>query len=427
LFEHKFFAVVISLETTDHSAVQVLNYIKSNCPNLKIILTLEKESLEKREELDCGKLKKMGVNSFLTKPFDKQALRDVLENQQSIHDLLDTANKRGKKEEVEDEALSDDDLTSISIHEFYSSKAVLFDVFIKLSEDKFVKILHSGDTFSSERIEFYKVEKKLDYLYFKNKDRMKYIKFNNYMVKGLLKSKKIGVKEKSAMLREAAVKLMDIAYSDGIKPQILDQGKEICTNVLGIIDNHKNLHKLLRKHELFDPDAYSHSYLVTLFASSLIKQLEWQSESMIDMMALAAMFHDIGKSEMNEFLISKRPEDMDNARLAEYKTHPEVAIRILEGNKVINDNIKQIIFQHHEAWDGSGFPKGIKGRKIMLMANAIRLIDDFVHVIKSEELPPVDALRFIISDRDGVKKYHSDLIEGFIKIFIDPKSLRKSA
>src|SRR5690606_8446559 len=81
------------------------------------------------------------------------------------------------------------DFTKVEIDKFYSSKKVLFDVYVKLSENHFVKILHAGDDFSNSRIEKYK-EKKVEYLYFHKSDRRKYVMFVNQLAGKIVQSEK---------------------------------------------------------------------------------------------------------------------------------------------------------------------------------------------------------------------------------------------
>ena len=59
------------------------------------------------------------------------------------------------EEEVKE---ADNKFTKVHIDKFYPSQAVLFDVFVKINDNRYVKILHSGDTFSQERINKYKNE-----------------------------------------------------------------------------------------------------------------------------------------------------------------------------------------------------------------------------------------------------------------------------
>ena len=88
---------------------------------------------------------------------------------------------------------------------------------------------------------------------------------------------------------------------------------------------------------------------------------------------------------------------------------------------------KQIILQHHEAYDGSGFPFQKKGNKILTLANIVCLADDFVHIMMDNKLQPTDALRKILMDKIGVRRYNTILIEKFINVFVDPEKIHKDS
>lgn len=116
---------------------------------------------------------------------------------------------------------------------------------------------------------------------------------------------------------------------------------------------------------------------------------------------------------------------MNPEQLEMYKKHPELGLQIIESSRSINNSVKQIILQHHEAYDGTGFPHERKGSKILTLANIVCLADDFVHIMIDYKLQPTEALRKILSSQNGVKRYNSILIEKFINVFVDPAKLHK--
>ena len=142
---------------------------------------------------------------------------------------------------------------------------------------------------------------------------------------------------------------------------------------------------------------------------------------------MACMFHDIGKTLLPKEFIGLRTKDMSPEQLEMYKKHPELGYQILENNRGLNNSVKQIILQHHEAFDGTGYPFQKKGNKILTLANIVCLADDFVHIMMDHKIQPTEALRKILVNKEGVKRYYSVLIEKFIKVFVDPEKIQKEA
>jgi putative nucleotidyltransferase with HDIG domain len=425
LYNDKFFAVLINYNIQNHSCSQVLKFIKVNYTNQRVIVIVDDKSLVESGVVSEEKFQKLGVAEIAIKPFEIPYLKELLEGHQSLGDLLaGVARKEGISEETE-VLLKDDDFSQIKIDEFYSSQAVLFDIFIKISDNKYLKILHAGDTFSKERIDKYKNEKKVSNLYFHKNDRRKYIQYNNHLAKKFIANENVPTFNKVNILKNVSEKFIEEAFTVGIKPQVLEQGKEVCDTIYQLIESKSDLYSVLRSFQNFDPSAYSHAFLVTLYSTSIIKQFEWQSKATVETTAMACMFHDIGKMQLPKEFLNLRPSDMTPEQLELYKTHPELGLQIVEANRGLNNSVKQIILQHHEAYDGTGFPHEKKGNKILTLANIVCLADDFVHIMMDDKLQPTEALRKILTSKTGIKRYNSILIEKFINVFVDPAKLNK--
>lgn len=425
MYNTQYFAVIMNYATENHSCLQVLKFIKTNYTNQRVIILLNEKSRIDSGEVTEEKLKKLGVSELAVRPFEIVHIKELLEGHQSLSDLMTSMNK---KEGVSDEtevAMGDDSFTSIKIDEFYSSAAVLFDIYIKLSQDKYLKILHTGDTFSKDRLDKYKNEKKVENLYFHNSDRRKFIQYNNFLTKKLIDNKNVPVYNKVNILKNVTEKFIEEAFTVGIKPQVIEQGKEVCESVFQLIEKQTDLYTILKSYQDFDPTAYSHAFLVTLYSTAIIKQFDWQSKATIETTAMACMFHDIGKTMLPKEFVNLSVKDMTPEQVDVYKKHPELGFQIVENNRMLNNSVKQIILQHHEAFDGTGFPFQKKGNKIPTLANIVCLADDFVHIMIDEKLQPTEALRRILMDKAGVKRYNSILVEKFIKVFVDPDKIQK--
>jgi len=92
---------------------------------------------------------------------------------------------------------------------------------------------------------------------------------------------------------------------------------------------------------------------------------------------IAALFHDIGKIGIpDEVLLS--PDKLNDAQYELMKTHVEIGASIVEKLDIPDaTHIADIIRHHHEHYDGSGYPKGLKGEEIPLASRIISVIDVF--------------------------------------------------
>lgn len=88
---------------------------------------------------------------------------------------------------------------------------------------------------------------------------------------------------------------------------------------------------------------------------------------------MAAHLHDIGKLSIPENILNKK-EKLLPGEWAQIKAHPEIGFNILNKSKGLK-NIAKIVLHHHERWDGSGYPSGLKQDQIPLGSRIIAVAD----------------------------------------------------
>ena len=95
----------------------------------------------------------------------------------------------------------------------------------------------------------------------------------------------------------------------------------------------------------------------------------------INELRTAGELHDIGKIAVDEQILNKKGK-LSESELAQIRRHPETGYRLLSTDSEFN-NIAEYIFAHHERWDGTGYPKGLKGEAINWQARVIALADAY--------------------------------------------------
>jgi putative nucleotidyltransferase with HDIG domain len=121
-----------------------------------------------------------------------------------------------------------------------------------------------------------------------------------------------------------------------------------------------------------DHTTHGHLQRVQLYAVEIGKDLGL-SESGLDAIRAAAMLHDIGKLAVPEHIISK-PGKLTRAEFEKMKIHPVVGAEILERVRFPYP-VVPIVHSHHEKWDGTGYPDGLKGNEIPIGARILAAVD----------------------------------------------------
>lgn len=118
----------------------------------------------------------------------------------------------------------------------------------------------------------------------------------------------------------------------------------------------------------------NHSERVGLLCAAIAQQLQW-GELLINRIRVAGFLHDIGKIGVEESILNK------NGKLNEHeweimKLHPAKSAYILERTVEFGE-IANIVLSHHERYDGTGYPNGLKGREIPIEARIIAVADAY--------------------------------------------------
>jgi len=100
------------------------------------------------------------------------------------------------------------------------------------------------------------------------------------------------------------------------------------------------------------------------------------TEKQLEDIKAVSLLHDIGKVTLSGVNLFK-PGKLDEIEWIELKRHPEIGYRILSSNSEVG-KLAEYILTHHENWDGSGYPGGLKGEEIPLPSRIVRIADAYV-------------------------------------------------
>ena len=134
------------------------------------------------------------------------------------------------------------------------------------------------------------------------------------------------------------------------------------------------LYSFARSIQERDVVTYDHSRRVGTYAQRLARYLGWSRREARDL-ALAGLVHDLGKTWIGNDILLKSDKLSDEER-RQMERHPIIGARILIGCDVHPFYVETVLY-HHEAWDGRGYPTGLKGEEIPLSARILTVADVF--------------------------------------------------
>jgi len=168
-----------------------------------------------------------------------------------------------------------------------------------------------------------------------------------------------------------------------------------------------------------DDVTHSHVRRVQAYAVGMARALGFTDESTLKAIEAAALLHDTGKLAVPEHILNK-PGKLTPSEFEKMKLHVDVGADILS----LVDfpyPVVPIVRCHHENWDGTGYPRGVKGEAIPIGARILSVVDCFDALTSDRPYRRAmteDAALGILRERRG-KMYDPAVVDMFIKVFRD--------
>ncbi|MBF0255549.1 MAG: bacteriohemerythrin, partial [Gammaproteobacteria bacterium] len=127
--------------------------------------------------------------------------------------------------------------------------------------------------------------------------------------------------------------------------------------------------------EYRDNETGMHVMRMTHYASAIAKALNLP-EDLREQLAIAAPMHDVGKIGIRDAILLK-PAKLTAEEFEVMKTHTLIGGKLLKGEDSLIGAAREIALSHHEHWDGSGYPAGLKGEEIPILGRICAVADVF--------------------------------------------------
>lgn len=160
----------------------------------------------------------------------------------------------------------------------------------------------------------------------------------------------------------------------------LDRVKNIVSDLIERLGQHPE--HMMHLLDIRRKEEYIFSHAVNTCILSIMTGLAMGYDAkQLDELGMAAMLHDIGKIKFSRRLARQFPDYLTKREMEEYRRHTFYGMEILREQPNIPANVVTACFQHHERWNGSGYPMGIAGNDISEYAQIISIADVYDRLI----------------------------------------------
>jgi len=384
---HFFRALFINANIASPWGLPLLRFSHKFRPQVPIFFMIEE--IDNFPFLD--KSKELGIQKIIKRPISTKIFFDLLGKELNLtiksncnfNNIVDPSI-------VEDSAtIFDDNFIPIAINLFSSEVNSCFNIYIRLGQNHYVKILKSNENFNQNNLISY-LNKGIKYFYILRNEQEKYLNYCEQLILSLLNDSKSSITLAATHIINHGEQTLQMLKDNGLKKENLYYAEQFTKNVYLLSQKITSLtsHHLFKQF-MMDLIGVEHSIAVTMMASLVSKELGIDNFKSVDLVGLSAFLHDIGKYQMCPDIFHECEYKMTPAELARYRYHPEEGARILrQFNKIISPVVIQAVEQHHERRDKSGFPNQIGGARIHLAAEIVGICDEFNNLLNQAEHSP---------------------------------------
>lgn len=199
------------------------------------------------------------------------------------------------------------------------------------------------------------------------------------------------------------------------KQVALEQCEPVVDNILDSMFSFPSALLPLAQMKSRDEYTFQHSVSVSALAVAFGRVLEMPRDEIREL-AMGGMLHDVGKARVPGHILNK-PGKLDDGEFAMMKNHANNTASLLKEAKGISQIAFNAASQHHERYDGTGYPLGLKGDEISLHGQMLAIVDVYDAItsirIYHKGMPPTEALRKMY-EWSGAH-FNPRLVQAFIK------------
>lgn len=362
--------VVCDKDNTDFIAMVQLGI--STCPGLPMYLIDTHQTL-KQLGVDKTSISRMGISGVFEQSIDFVGMTRVLDP------LLKEFEKPAGLSTMITE--SHQDFIPIHARHFLSGSEAMFDIFVKLSADKFVKISQAGQKIEAKRISNY-IKKGVETFYLKKESQRAYINYCDFVATNIRLSQSLPDALKVSQSLHLGDQISGLVESGVLDSEQLNMAAGFVEAVNELATRIAPKGSPAFNAFLNDISTYSHGVAVTMLSVVIAREFEFEDLAIAERVGLAAMFHDLGMKLLPEPLRDKTVAQMSDEELQQYHSHPVLGADELEGIPYVHESVIEGVRYHHVRKDDSGFPEDVPFSEASLVAQIVGISDEIVHAIE---------------------------------------------
>lgn len=348
----------------------LFQYIKENFPHIPFILTSGSDNIIEQDEFQNFFISNPS-NTTLVKPF---SLEDLTKK---INEIISPS--------IE---LIRPAYFKISHIRFRRMDHPPCDIYLKLSNDKYVKIFNANEEINQDFIDKYS-GKGVDCFYVQQQSFAKFSRYYDEQLKIKLFEAKLPEEILDTQL-QIFKNIQDHIQNVGFDVNVITTMNVVTQSTIEMIKSKPDLYRLIENMMTKGDYLSEHSIMISYIAGAMAMEMDWVTSSTLQKLAYTALLHDASLNNSSLAKLSHLPEEEWKKQLSAediemIKKHPRVMAEHIRKSSAIESDVASIIFNHHETADGKGYPRNLEHPMISPLVALFVVAEDFVNAIYNKK------------------------------------------
>lgn len=228
-------------------------------------------------------------------------------------------------------------------------------------------------------------------------------------------------------LERRRLTLLSQNYERELEKEVKERTREVEEKALKIKDREEEIVlRLLSSMGIRDDETGAHASRIGLYSAAMAEELGWDDDN-VNSLRLAAPMHDLGKIGIDDSILRKAgkltPEEFEIM-----KQHTIIGAKILEGSEVqLLQLASEIALSHHEKWDGSGYPYGLKENDIPQSGRIVAIADVYDALVHERVYKPAfpEEKAIALMEQGSGKHFDPKALQVFFDLLPVMRRIRK--
>src|SRR3990170_7757578 len=270
------------------------------------------------------------------------------------------------------------------------------------NEVSYVLYCSGKNVIKSDKIEELQ-EHQIKTLFIRKEDKKIYLKYVESSLKHIVNDDRVDIKEKAYIVYDVAKNIMSDVFEDPRSGEQVARSKTWVSNTIDLIIRSKGSFSGMMGMISYDYYTYTHSVNVSVLGLLFAKYLGIDGGEM-HVFGTGLLLHDVGKTEIDPQIINKK-ERLNDEEFMKIKMHVDIGADILKQTGCVDSTSFIPIMQHHERYNGKGYPNGLRGDAMHKYGKIAGIIDTYDALTTkrsyADAKKPFSALKIMYDEMKG--------------------------